>query len=256
MIHGRSIFSVSSKLHVRGVTYGTFRGPDGLSFPAPERACAPTSKRWSTAGANAVRTYVPPPLWLLDLAEEHGLQVMVGLAWEQHVAFLDEPERARAIAARVGRAGARSARPIRRSSATRWATRSRPRSCAGTASRRSRVPGAAALGGEGGGPRRPLHLRQLPLHRVPRAAVPRLCGLQRLPRGRADLRVLPGAAAEPLRRPAAADHRGRASTAVATASRPRRRRSKLAGAARLRRPAPPASSSSRGPTSGTAAGTT
>jgi GT2 family glycosyltransferase len=55
------------------------------------------------AGANALRTYVPPPLWLLDLANQLGLKVMVGLAWEQHVAFLDDPERARAIVAKVGR---------------------------------------------------------------------------------------------------------------------------------------------------------
>ena len=57
----------------------------------------------AAAGANALRTYEPPPLWLLDLAQEHGLKVMVGLAWEQHVAFLDDPELAEAIAAKVGR---------------------------------------------------------------------------------------------------------------------------------------------------------
>ncbi len=53
-------------------------------------------------GANALRTYTAPPIWLLDLAEDHGLHVMVGLAWEQHVAFLDDAERAKAIAAKVG----------------------------------------------------------------------------------------------------------------------------------------------------------
>jgi GT2 family glycosyltransferase len=42
-------------------------------------------------GINAVRTYTVPPVWLLDAAQRHGLYVMVGLQWEQHIAFLDEP---------------------------------------------------------------------------------------------------------------------------------------------------------------------
>jgi O-antigen biosynthesis protein len=87
---------------VRGVTYGTFRPRDGLSFPAP----AQVHRDFATmaeAGANALRTYEPPPLWLLDLAEEHGLKVMAGLAWEQHVAFLDDPRKAGEIAAKVAR---------------------------------------------------------------------------------------------------------------------------------------------------------
>ncbi|HLB20479.1 MAG TPA: glycosyltransferase, partial [Solirubrobacteraceae bacterium] len=52
---------------------------------------------------NAVRTYTPPPTAVLDIACELGLHVMVGLAWEQHVAFLDDPRRARRIVERVGR---------------------------------------------------------------------------------------------------------------------------------------------------------
>jgi O-antigen biosynthesis protein len=56
----------------------------------------------AAAGINAVRTYVPPPAWLLDAALEHGIRVMAGFAWEQHVAFLDDRERAQRIAARLG----------------------------------------------------------------------------------------------------------------------------------------------------------
>jgi GT2 family glycosyltransferase len=83
------------------VTYGTFRGPAGSSFPAPERVREDFAAM-AAAGINALRTYVPPPAWLLDLALEHGIRVMAGLAWEQHVAFLDDPERARRIVARLG----------------------------------------------------------------------------------------------------------------------------------------------------------
>jgi O-antigen biosynthesis protein len=101
-IHGRSILNEGRKLHVRGVTYGTFRPAGDHPFPPLETARR-DFEAMAEAGANALRTYVPPPLWLLDLANQCGLKVMVGLAWEQHVAFLDDPERARGIVAKVGR---------------------------------------------------------------------------------------------------------------------------------------------------------
>jgi GT2 family glycosyltransferase len=99
-IHGRSIVLGPEKLHVRGATYGTFRTTDGWSLPPPDRVGA-DFEAMAAAGINSLRTYEPPPAWLLDMAQAHGLRVMVGLAWEQHVAFLDDPGRANAIAARV-----------------------------------------------------------------------------------------------------------------------------------------------------------
>jgi O-antigen biosynthesis protein len=101
-IHGRSIQVGGRKLHVRGVTYGTFRPRDGVRFPAPEQARRDLEEM-AAAGANAFRTYVPPPRWLLDLALEQELGVMAGLPWEQHVAFLDDSELAAGIVAKVGR---------------------------------------------------------------------------------------------------------------------------------------------------------
>ena len=50
---------------------------------------------------NAIRTYSAPPGWLLDKAQENGLRIMVGLSWEQHITFLDDGQRAKAIVARV-----------------------------------------------------------------------------------------------------------------------------------------------------------
>src|SRR5262249_38979393 len=57
--------------------------------------------KMSASGLNAVRVYTPPPRWLLDTALEHGLRVMVGLPWEQHVTFLEDRAPARRIAARL-----------------------------------------------------------------------------------------------------------------------------------------------------------
>jgi len=54
-------------------------------------------------GVNTVRTYTVPPAWLLELAAAHRLRVLVGIPWEQHVAFLDDRARARAIVATVRR---------------------------------------------------------------------------------------------------------------------------------------------------------
>jgi O-antigen biosynthesis protein len=106
-VRGKFLFLGDSKLFVRGVTYGTFRGSlEGDDFLDPatvERDFA----AMAASGINSVRTYTVPPRWLLDLAERHGLLVMVGLAWEQHVAFLDERRRLRDIEERL-RAGIRT----------------------------------------------------------------------------------------------------------------------------------------------------
>jgi len=91
----------AEKFHVRGVTYGTFRSEGDSSFPAPERVREDFAAM-AAAGINAVRTYLPPPHWLLDAALADGIRVMAGFGWEQHVAFLDDPERARRIAAGLG----------------------------------------------------------------------------------------------------------------------------------------------------------
>src|SRR5205823_3497663 len=85
---GKFLFVGEDKLYVRGATYGTFR-PDagGRLYPAPAVVARDFSKM-AANGFNAVRTYTVPPRWLLDVAAENGLFVMVGVAWEQHVDFI------------------------------------------------------------------------------------------------------------------------------------------------------------------------
>jgi O-antigen biosynthesis protein len=106
-VRGKFIFVGSEKLYIRGVTYGTFH-PDaaGNFYPSPE-IVAGDFAAMVTNKINAVRTYTVPPRWLLDLAAEYGLWVMVGLPWEQHIAFLDDRKRVRAIEQRI-RASVRS----------------------------------------------------------------------------------------------------------------------------------------------------
>jgi GT2 family glycosyltransferase len=98
---GKFLYSGDRKLCVQGVTYGTFRqGEDGSCYPSAE-VVAEDFAMMVQHGVNAVRTYTAPPRWLLDLAAEHGLHVIVGLAWEQHIAFLDDRDRLRLIEKRV-----------------------------------------------------------------------------------------------------------------------------------------------------------
>jgi O-antigen biosynthesis protein len=97
---GKFIYVGDEKLWIRGVTYGTFRPTSrGERFDAS--AVQRDFALMREAGFNAVRTYESPPRWLLDEAQRQGLRVMAGLAWEQHVAFLDDRRRAAAIERRV-----------------------------------------------------------------------------------------------------------------------------------------------------------
>src|SRR5688572_21409377 len=82
---------------VKGVSYGTFApDKDGQYFPPPARI-AEDFGLMSRAGVNTVRTYTVPDQRLLDLAQQHGLRIMVGVPWPDHVAFLDDRRLSRAI---------------------------------------------------------------------------------------------------------------------------------------------------------------
>lgn len=92
-VSGKFIYVGENKLHIKGVTYGTFRlNRGGEPYPEPE-IVEKDFARMTASGLNMARTYTVPPRWLLDLAHEHGLHILVGLPWEQHVCFLDGRQR-------------------------------------------------------------------------------------------------------------------------------------------------------------------
>jgi hypothetical protein len=82
---------------VKGVAYGTF-APDasGQQFPLAGRVACDFA-RMASVGVNTVRTYTVPTESLLDEAARHGLRVMAGVPWTQHVAFLDDRQLTRTI---------------------------------------------------------------------------------------------------------------------------------------------------------------
>ena len=106
-VDGKFLAAEGRRFLVKGVTYGTF-APDceGDQFPSSTRVTQDFALM-ATSGINTIRTYTVPPPELLDIALRHGLRVIVGLAWPQHIPFLSDPQLARQIrldaAATVGR---------------------------------------------------------------------------------------------------------------------------------------------------------
>jgi GT2 family glycosyltransferase len=86
-VRGKSLWRAGEKLSVAGVTYGPFSSELDGGFDA--RTAGRDFAQMVDAGINAIRLYTPPEPWLLDLAQDHGLLAMVGVPWEQHIAFLD-----------------------------------------------------------------------------------------------------------------------------------------------------------------------
>ena len=100
-VRGKFLFVGDEKFWVRGISYGTFyvdeTGQERLTPETVERDFSQIAAN----GFNVVRVHLGPPRWLLDTAWKHGLRVMVGLNWGEHMAFLDEPGKAEEVEARI-----------------------------------------------------------------------------------------------------------------------------------------------------------
>lgn len=93
-VKSKFFFRGDQKFYFKGVTYGPFRAADPEN---PVYFCDPEKTRrdfelMQAAGVNVLRTYHTPPKWLLDLAGEHGLRLMVTIPWSQHLQFLKVPK--------------------------------------------------------------------------------------------------------------------------------------------------------------------
>ena len=77
------------KFHLKGVAYGPFAPRDtGECFPTPEQV-ARDFGQIIELGANLVRLYTTPPRWMLDLAAERGLKLLLDIPWPKNRCFLD-----------------------------------------------------------------------------------------------------------------------------------------------------------------------
>ncbi|HYX81813.1 MAG TPA: glycoside hydrolase family 2 TIM barrel-domain containing protein, partial [Gemmatimonadales bacterium] len=88
-VRGKFLFVGDEKLYVRGVTYGAFQ-PDSSGAEYHDREQIERDFALMAAhGINVVRIpHTMPPRTLLDIAQRHGLWVMVGLSGEQYVGYL------------------------------------------------------------------------------------------------------------------------------------------------------------------------
>jgi GT2 family glycosyltransferase len=109
VVDGKFFARGGRRLLIQGVTYGPFApNAEDSPFPTEEQVRADFS-RMLRAGINAIRTYHVPPEWLLALADQQGIVVLMDVPWPKHVCFL-QISRARRqahsiirLAARIGR---------------------------------------------------------------------------------------------------------------------------------------------------------
>ncbi len=92
---GKFLAIGDDKFYLRGVTYGAFRpNADGDEYHDLETVDR-DFRQIAASGFNTVRIpHTMPPRSLLDVAQQHGLRVMVGLSAEQYVGYLTDTRHA------------------------------------------------------------------------------------------------------------------------------------------------------------------
>ena len=94
-VEGKFLWLDGKKFWVRGVSYGAF-APDSNGQEYQNREIIQRDfAQMAANGFNVVRIpHTMPPRFLLDIAWEHGLWVMVGLSAEQYIGFLIDKKKA------------------------------------------------------------------------------------------------------------------------------------------------------------------
>jgi GT2 family glycosyltransferase len=90
-VDGKFLRVDGERFYVRGVTYGTFAETELGLFPALKRV-EEDFAAMTAVGINTVRTYTVPGLEILDLAEETGLKLLMGVWWDDP-RYLDPTDR-------------------------------------------------------------------------------------------------------------------------------------------------------------------
>ena len=98
------------KFYVKGVSYGPFAADsEGEPFADADQT-ARDFAHLQELGANLIRVYAVPPRWLLDLAFEYQLRLLIDIPWNKHLCFLDSPEHQKEVRAAVREAVSACAR--------------------------------------------------------------------------------------------------------------------------------------------------
>ena len=90
IISGKFFRLNAEKFYIKGFSYGPF-APNSNDEPWPEPAQVQLDfTHIRELGANTIRVYFPPPIWLLDEAKARGLFVFVDIPWEKHRCFFED----------------------------------------------------------------------------------------------------------------------------------------------------------------------
>ena len=89
---GKYLFVGERKFYVKGFSYGPFAPNTGGDFLPDQGQLAADFAQIRSLGANTVRVYYPPPMWLLDEALKHDLRVFIDVPWEKHRCFFEDWE--------------------------------------------------------------------------------------------------------------------------------------------------------------------
>lgn len=80
-VDGKFLRVDGERFYVRGITYGTFAQTELGLFPRLEQV-EEDFAAMAAVGINTVRTYTVPELEILDLADQIGLRVLMGVWWD------------------------------------------------------------------------------------------------------------------------------------------------------------------------------
>jgi O-antigen biosynthesis protein len=90
-VDGKFLRLDGERFYVRGITYGAFTETELGLFPHRERLKQDFSAMVA-AGINTVRAYTVPKPEVLDLAQEAGLKLLMGVWWDEP-RYLDPTDR-------------------------------------------------------------------------------------------------------------------------------------------------------------------
>jgi GT2 family glycosyltransferase len=96
VVDGKFFRLGDKKFYVKGIAYGPLPpNAQGQPFASPEQTALDLDQM-RELGANVLRVYNIPPRWLLDMAQDRGLKVLVDIPWSKHLSFDSGPRRAEA----------------------------------------------------------------------------------------------------------------------------------------------------------------
>jgi O-antigen biosynthesis protein len=88
-VEGKFFRTAGRKFYAKGITYGPFAPNADAEMFVSRSQTARDFEQIRELGANLLRLYYVPPPWFLDLAQEHGLKLLIDIPWAKHLCFLD-----------------------------------------------------------------------------------------------------------------------------------------------------------------------